>query len=92
MDLLVLCDREGVVDMTIPAVARRTNVPQELVERAITRLSDPDTESRSHLEDGKRLVLLDSHREWGWQIVNYAHYRGIVDEESRRAYFRDKAR
>ena len=92
MDLLVLADRDGVVDMTLDAISRRTNVPEEIVAHAIAELSKPDTKSRSKQEEGCRIVLLDSHRDWGWQIVNYDHYRHIRDEESRRAYFRDKKR
>jgi hypothetical protein len=92
MDLLVLADREGVVDMTQQAISRRTNVPEDIVNHAISTLTKPDTRSRSDLEGGARIVLLDSHRDWGWQIVNYEHYRHIRDEESRKAYFRDKKR
>lgn len=92
IDFLILCDRHGVVDMTVDAIARRTNVPEEMVRRGIERLSAPDPKSRSSVSDGRRIELLDSHRDWGWQVVNYQHYRNIVDEESRRAYFRDKQR
>jgi hypothetical protein len=92
MDLLVLADRDGVVDMTPESISRRTNVPLEIVAAAILKLNQPDKKSRSDHELGKRLVLIDSHREWGWQIVNYSHYRNLVDDESRRAYFRDKQR
>ena len=92
MDLLILADRDGVVDMTPDAISRRTNVPEEMVLHALSELSKPDLKSRSDEEDGRRIVLLDSHRDWGWQIVNYEHYRNIRDEESRRAYFRDKKR
>jgi hypothetical protein len=92
MDLLVLADRDGVVDMTLDAISRRTNVPEEIVSNAIAELMKEDRKSRSHEEHGKRLVPLDSHRDWGWQIVNYEHYRAIRDEESRKTYFRDYKR
>jgi hypothetical protein len=92
MDLLVLADRDGVVDMTLDAIARRTNVPETIVANAIAHLMCADRASRSPEEDGRRLVKLDSRRDWGWQIVNYDHYRNIRDEESRRAYFRDRKR
>jgi hypothetical protein len=92
MDLLVLADRDGVVDMTTDAIARRTNVPEEMIVHAIAKLVAPDAQSRSHEEDGCRLVPIDSHRSWGWQIVNYEHYRNLRDEEARRAYFRDAKR
>jgi hypothetical protein len=92
MDLLVLADRDGVVDMTLDAIARRTNVPDEIISHAIAELMRDDRKSRSHEEKGRRLVPIDSHRDWGWQIVNYEHYRNIKDEEARRTYFRDKKR
>jgi hypothetical protein len=84
MDLLVLSDEEGVVDKTSKAISRITNVPLEIVERAIEKLSAPDPESRTPDEDGRRLVLIDNSRTWGWRIVNYPKYRAIRDEEARR--------
>lgn len=92
MDLLVLADSTGAVDMTIEAISRRTNVPAEEVVKYVKELCQPDNKSRSKLEEGKRLIPLDSSRDWGWQIVNYTHYRKIRDEAARREYFRDKQR
>lgn len=92
MDLLVLADSDGVVDMTVEAVARRTNVPFVEVQEAITALSAPDSRSNSPQHDGKRLLPIDERKAWGWQIVNYHHYRAIRDEEARRAYMRDYMR
>ena len=89
MDLLVLADATGVVDMTIHAISRRINVPLEDVRAAIEKLASPDPLSRSEREEGRRIVLIDSHRDWGWQIVNYEHYRKTQDEDARRSYFRD---
>lgn len=88
MDLLVLADCEGVIDMTLEAISRRTNVPQDRVESAIKILSNPDSKSRTKSEDGKRLIPIDPSREWGWIIVNYDHYRLMRDEEGRRSYHR----
>lgn len=84
MDLLVLADDDGVIDKTEQAIARITNVPLDIVQVAIRRLSAPDPQSRSSEEDGRRLILIDDHRTWGWRIVNYAKYRAIRDEEARR--------
>lgn len=92
MDMLVLADSDGAVDMTREAISRRTNVPLEIVSAAIDALMEPDRASRSNESDGRRLILLDEHRTWGWKIVNYLHYRQILDEESRRSYFRDYRR
>ena len=83
-DLLKLCDLNGVVDMTHEAIARRTNVPIELVKRGIAELEKSDARSRNPDHDGKRIVRLDEHRDWGWMICNYGHYRAIASEEQRR--------
>ena len=92
MDLLVLADETGAVDMTLEAIARRTNVPINEVKNYIDQLCQPDSKSRSQVEEGKRLMPLDSNRDWGWQIVNYHHYRKLRDQETMRLYFRDAQR
>src|SRR5262245_48029018 len=92
MDLLVLADPTSAVDMTLEAIARRTNVPVGEVSRYIDELCQPDAKSRSQLEEGKRLIPLDSNRDWGWQIVNCQHYRKLRDQETMRLYFRDAQR
>lgn len=88
-DLLKLADKDGCVDMTVEAVSRRTNVPLDEVREAIGFLMAPDEKSRSKEQDGRRLVALDTRRDWGWIIVNYAHYRAIQDQESLRENWRN---
>lgn len=85
IDLLILADKDGVVDKTQEAIARITNAPLKVVTQAIEVLSKPDRKSRTKDEDGRRLVLIDKHRDWGWRIVNYQKYRDIHNEEARRA-------
>lgn len=92
MDLLVLADRDGVVDMTPEAIARVTNVPEEIVLSYLAELQKPDTRSRTPDEDGCRIVLLEGHRDWGWSIVNYSRYRDLNNDEARREYFREAQR
>jgi hypothetical protein len=84
MDLLVLADINGVVDMTHEAIARRTNRPIEIVRRTIAELEQPDPKSRSKEDGGRRLRRLDDHRDWGWLITNYDHFRKIASDEQRR--------
>ncbi|HEU4345888.1 MAG TPA: hypothetical protein VFU31_30420, partial [Candidatus Binatia bacterium] len=81
---LKLCDIDGVVDMTHEAISRRTNVPIEIIRRGIDELEKPDPKSRNAAHEGRRIVRLDEHRDWGWLIVNYQHYRQIASEEQRR--------
>jgi hypothetical protein len=84
MDLLVLADLDGVVDMTVEAIARRTNVPLKVLMSALSALEAPDPCSRSENERGARIVRLDEHRDWGWRIVNFKAYHAIRDENARR--------
>lgn len=83
-DMLILADQNGVVDKTYEAIARRTNVPIDIVKTGIKKLEAPDPQSRNPKHDGRRIVRLDEHREWGWLIVNYEEYRKIASEEQRR--------
>lgn len=84
-DLLTLADLNGVVDMTPEAIARRTNVPIEIILRALEELQKPDPKSRSTEDDGRRIRLIDEHRDWGWMIINHLKYREIASEEQRRS-------
>lgn len=83
-DLLILADLNGVVDMTPTAIAARTRIPHDKVVGFIARLAAPDLESRTPEHEGRRIILLDKHRSWGWLIVNYAKFRQIASEEQRR--------
>jgi hypothetical protein len=84
IDLLILADQDGCIDMTPQVISRTLNVPIDVVQGAIDKLSEPDPHSRSHAEEGRRLVMIDPDRTWGWRIVNYLKYRRTVDDETRR--------
>ena len=85
MDMLILSDSNGVVDMTHEAIARRTNRPIATILTTIAVLESPDARSRTPDADGRRIKRLDDHRDWGWVIINYDHFRKIASEEQRRA-------
>ena len=74
MDMIILADRDGIVDMTHEALSARTNVPVEKIYKSIERLEAPDLRSRSADESGARIVRIDEHRDWGWKLVNYEFY------------------
>jgi hypothetical protein len=90
--LLVLADPEGIVDMTPEAIARRTTIPLEIIAAGIAALEQPDPESRSPAEEGRRIVRVSDSRSWGWRIVNFLQYRALRDENSRRDYMRQYQR
>jgi hypothetical protein len=95
-DLLKLADyRTGIVDMTIDAIARRTNVPEELVRHGIEELEKPDPDSRCKLEGGRRIVRLDPERAWGWRVVTYLDHQEEIKREGnrrRQADYKDRKR
>lgn len=84
--LLVLKDRDGVVDMTPHSISHRTGIPLRIILEGLGVLEAPDPDSRSKAEDGRRIVRLDPAREWGWRIVNAERYRneGRVTEARER--------
>jgi len=93
MDLLVLADRDGIVDMTLEAIARRTNAPDiPMLKRAISGLESPDTASRTEEDDGRRIERIDEHRDWGWKIINFERYRKLKTTEELREKNREKVR
>jgi len=83
-NLLANADAAGFVDKHFRAIAEEVGLSQDEVKAAIQVLESPDLESRSPEASGARLVKMDSHRAWGWRIVNYIKYRQIRSEEDRR--------
>lgn len=81
--LLVLCTRDGIIDMTPQAIAARTSIPLEIITNGLGLLAEPDQYSRTPGEEGRRIVLMDGHRPWGWVIVNHAKYQAIRDRAAK---------
>lgn len=90
--LLANCDASGVVDVTPQVIAGATGFDLEVVREALRKLEAEDPESRTPDEGGRRIVLLDEHRSWGWRVVNFAAYRARLNEEERRAAARERMR
>ena len=88
--MIVLADCEGRVDMTPQALAARTSIPFEIIEKGIALLEAPDSYSRSADHDGRRIVRVDAARPWGWEIVNYKYYRNLATAEDKRRADRER--
>jgi hypothetical protein len=87
--MIVLANKHGELDMTADALSFRTGIPLEIIKTGIAALEQPDPDSRTPGEDGRRIVLLDPEgRNWGWRIVNYPIYRDMRNAEERREYMR----
>lgn len=92
--MIVASDREGRLDITRSALARKVNLPLSAIDRAIDVLGAPDTRSRTPDHEGRRIIPIESARDWGWLVVNKEQYRdgGEPDEEADRAAARDRKR
>ena len=90
--MIVLCDADGVVDMTPSAISRRTGIPIEHIKAGIEILEGPDQYSRTEGEDGCRIKPLDDHRPWGWYLVNHSKYKAMQDSGTVRAQNRERKR
>ncbi len=82
--MIVLCDANGVVDMTPQALAARTCIPLRHIKKGMEFLEQPDTSSRNLTEGGRSIVLIDDSRPWGWNIVNHHYYRQLSSREDKR--------
>jgi hypothetical protein len=83
-NLLAHADSHGIVDIHPNAIADEIGLDISEVKQTLLILEEPDSESRSPESEGRRIVRLDGHRAWGWQIVNYVKYRVIKNEDDRR--------
>lgn len=90
--LIVLCDADGMVDMTPQSISRRTGIPIEHIISGIEVLEKTDKYSRTQGSDGRRIELIDSHRPWGWHIINHEKYKNIRDAETIREQTRERVR
>ncbi len=88
MVMLSLADRDGVVDMTPEAIAGTTGWPLEVIRSGIHELMQPDPRSRTPDHEGRRLLLLDESRDWGWRITTYGIHRDRMRSIERREYLR----
>lgn len=73
--ILAMADKHGHVDCTPAYIASVTGLTVDQVEQCIKRFMEPDQYSRTQANDGRRLVLVDPSRPWGWVIVNHGKYR-----------------
>lgn len=88
--MIVLASPDGVVDMTPQAIAARTSIPLNIITKGLKVLSEPDPYTRTPGEDGRRLVLMDDHRPWGWRLVNHGKYMRLRSAEQKRTADRER--
>lgn len=76
--LMLLTNRDGVVDATIPGIAKEAGVSEPKVEEALSYFAAPDKRSRSKLSDGRTIEETD---DGFWRFVNYDKYRFLQSKD-----------
>jgi hypothetical protein len=69
--LLAKADQHGIVNAAPSALARAANVSMDACNRALDRFQQPDKESRTPDNEGRRLAKTED----GWLILNHGIYR-----------------
>ncbi|MCP4604465.1 MAG: hypothetical protein GY847_28740 [Proteobacteria bacterium] len=92
--MLAICDKNGLVEASLPGLADLSRVSLDECKDAIGILSSADEYSRSQEYEGRRIDDTDG----GWLILNYAKYRGEFTADKikrqnreRQRKFRDKS-
>jgi hypothetical protein len=86
---LANADRHGSVELNSKLLAAVLGGPVEEVAGALEVLLQVDTESRSKVEEGRRLIRTG---EYSYTIVNHAAYSSIRNADERRVYNAGKMR
>jgi hypothetical protein len=90
--MIVLCDADGMLDMTPQALAARTSIPLKILKKGIAVLEAADPFSRTPDQEGRRIERIDEHRPWGWHLVNHEKYKTMQDSDTVRAQTRERVR
>jgi len=86
--MLAMSNKHGEVMTSIPGLADFAKVTLEECLECLEILKQPDPYSRTPDNEGRRIEAIPG----GWRILNFLKYRDTMDEDDRRAYFREKQR
>lgn len=84
---IIAKNRLGVIEINPKLLAFTLGGTADEVESALAFLQRPDPESRSKLEEGRRLV---KEGQFQYRLVNWEHYDRMKNEADRREYNRRK--
>lgn len=85
MTMLLMANKDGIVDASVPGLARHARVTLDECQQALAVLSSPDPFSRTPDREGRRIEPVEGV---GWRLVNHAKYREKLGAEERRDYKR----
>lgn len=78
--MLAMADRDGIVEASIPGLAKRAAVDRSLCEQALGVFLAPDPDSRTQEYEGRRIEAVEG----GWRLLNYEVYRQRASAEEAR--------
>lgn len=78
--MLAMKDQDGIVEASIPGLAKRAGVALDMTQAALNTLQSPDPYSRTPDHEGRRIEPVDG----GWRVLNHAKYRDKENQEERR--------
>ncbi len=78
--MLAMADRDGIVEASIPGLAKRAAVDRTLCEQALAVFLSPDPDSRTQEYEGRRIEVVEG----GWRLLNYEVYRQRASAEEAR--------
>lgn len=76
--MIVLCDADGVIDMTPPALSRRTGIPLEIIEKGIEFLESKKIISNLYRHTPNGWVIEDN-KDCSWFVKNVRYIPGWKD-------------
>lgn len=77
--MLAMCDRDGVVEASVPGLAKRAGVERGHCEQALALFLAPDPDSRTRDYEGRRIEPVYG----GWRLLNYDVYRERASKEEK---------
>lgn len=86
LTMLFMADMDGVVETTIPGLARRAVVAEPVVVKALHTFSSPDPYSSNPEHDGRRIEKVDR----GWRLLNWDTV--LAEQAARRIRERNRLR
>lgn len=78
--ILALKDKDHLVLASIPGLAQRAKISNELCEQYMEKLQQPDHYSQNQANEGRRLQKVPG----GWLVLNGAYYQEFMRAEQRK--------
>lgn len=79
--MMAMADRDGVVEASLPGLARRAFVTDRVCQKAISIFLNPDPHSKTPDNEGRRIEVVAR----GWRLLNYEAYRELQSLDDRKA-------